>query len=955
MRVRANGLRCAAITAALLGALGMSAATPAAAQGLDHFLCYKAGAASGSTKFNARTVALADGVHDGDAEVKKPQFLCAPTNKNGEDPSAPSHALHLEDYAIKSATKFLAVVNQRVQDQFGTHFVDLKKPSGLQVPTAKSLVNPPATAPVPAIDHFHCYKIKATKHTAAFVRQSVTVEDQFGAMTVDVVKPTRLCLPVDKNGEAPGAGSHDARLLCYQVKQTNQPKFVPITSLFTRNQFGFEVLKAAKPAELCVPATQPPENCGNNVIDAGEQCDGSAPSACPGLCRPSCQCAVCGDGQINAPNEECDGANAPTCPGTCQPNCGCPGVCDPLDPSVCLYPFPNDYFSIVDPTTDTGRRVHMSISAVPRNASNVPINPVDHNRNDGFSPGSSIEFRVPSVDLAVTGAAPITNLARSLDVDSPTVIVNATTLAHHLHWAEVDSNATSEATRAVIMRPGINFDDGARYIVALRNMKQTNGSLIAPNADFVAYRDNVPTGDPAKEARRAHMESIFATLVSAGVPRGDLYLAWDFTVASTRSLSERLLFMRDDGFSRLGVAAPTFSVTQVQDEVDSKIFRTVTGTFNVERYVSTTAPGARFVLGPNGLPTHQATPQVANFICNIPRAALANAGATAVPARPSLYGHGLLGDAGEVGSGNVKDMSNEHNFMFCATDWIGLAGGDVGNAIVTLGELSNFPSVTDRLQQSVLDMLFLARLMIHPQGFASNAAFKDGFGTPVIDTSEVYYDGNSQGGIFGGTVMAVAQDITRGVLGVPGMNYSTLLPRSTDFALYAMFLYPAYPNELERPLIFSFIQMLWDRSDPNGYASHLTGTRAPLLPGTPAHTVLLHEAFGDFQVANVTTEIEARTLGASIYQPALAPGRHTDVTPFLGIPAIPSFPFNGSAMVVWDSGTAAPPITNTSPSVGSDPHGKPRSNVNARTQKSEFLKPTGAVVDVCSGVPCLAP
>ncbi len=40
---------------------------------------------------------------------------------------------------------------------------------------------------------------------------------------------------------------------------------------------------------------------------------------------------------------------------------------------------------------------------------------------------------------------------------------------------------------------------------------------------------------------------------------------------------------------------------------------------------------------------------------------------------------------------------------------------------------------------------------------------------------------------------------------------------------------------------------------------------------------------------------------------------------------------------------------------GGDPHGKPRSQASARTQKSEFLKPDGAVVDVCSGMPCLAP
>ena len=130
-------------------------------------------------------------------------------------------------------------------------------------------------------------------------------------------------------------------------------------------------------------------------------------------------------------------------------------------------------------------------------------------------------------------------------------------------------------------------------------------------------------------------------------------------------------------------------------------------------------------------------------------------------------------------------MANEHNFVFCATKWIGMADEDIGTAIGILGEFSNFPKLTDRLQQSMVNQLFLARLMIHPSGFVANPAFQDASGNPVIDTSDVFYDGNSQGGIFGGTVMSVAQDITRGVLGVPGMNYSLLLTRSTDFALYA--------------------------------------------------------------------------------------------------------------------------------------------------------------------------
>ncbi len=49
-------------------------------------------------------------------------------------------------------------------------------------------------------------------------------------------------------------------------------------------------------------------------------------------------------------------------------------------------------------------------------------------------------------------------------------------------------------------------------------------------------------------------------------------------------------------------------------------------------------------------------------------------------------------------------------------------------------------------------------------------------------SGRLFYDGNSQGGIEGGGLTAVAPDFDRAVLGVPGMNYSTLLTRSVDFA-----------------------------------------------------------------------------------------------------------------------------------------------------------------------------
>ena len=97
--------------------------------------------------------------------------------------------------------------------------------------------------------------------------------------------------------------------------------------------------------------------------------------------------------------------------------------------------------------------------------------------------------------------------------------------------------------------------------------------------------------------------------------------------------------------------------------------------------------------------------------------------------------------------------------------------------------------------------------------------------------------------------------------------------RAVPFDRFAAILTPAYPDELERQLVLSMIQVLWDRGEANGYAWHMT--RDPYRR-TPRHTVLLHQAFGDHQVANVATEVEARTIGARLRTPALDPGRSAD-------------------------------------------------------------------------------
>ena len=147
---------------------------------------------------------------------------------------------------------------------------------------------------------------------------------------------------------------------------------------------------------------------------------------------------------------------------------------------------------------------------------------------------------------------PITDVARSFDAGAPILVINARTLRRQLIWTELDSNASTPANTALLIHPARNFREGERYIVALRNLRGADGALLQPSVAFRKYGDRIKTKSFEFERRRPHMERIFKRLKHAGVKRGELYLAWDFTVASAHSLSSRLRGIRDDAFRGLG-------------------------------------------------------------------------------------------------------------------------------------------------------------------------------------------------------------------------------------------------------------------------------------------------------------------------------------------------------------------------------------------------------------------
>ena len=647
------------------------------------------------------------------------------------------------------------------------------------------------------------------------------------------------------------------------------------------------------------------------------------------------------------------GLASPAQPLTASTTTSVPGSdgCDPLDPRHCLLPFPSNAFTVADPSTPTKRRVQLPAAAMPANASGVRIDPREWNLNDGFSPNAPLLTYVEDLDPAASRLPGWDDIGSSIRPTTNVGLVDLDTGDAVPLWAEADAHAAQDTDRLLVIQPARSLTEGHTYAVGLRNLKRRDGKAVEPSAAFAALRDHTAAKDPALHGRTAEMEAAFAALEAKGMPRAELQLAWTFTVASTSSITARMIAIRDAALAELGDKAPAFTVTAVNQKPEEGIRVQIEGTFTVPNFLDNDgSPGGAFAYpeprGTSSLPLRNATRPTlqAPFVCNISDATWKSK----QPAHLVLYGHGLLGDNHEINAGNVRAMSNEHNAVYCATKWAGMSNDDIPNAVEVLGEWSKFRTVADRLQQGVLNQIVLGRLMTRPGGLAEHHAFQRG-GKPLIDTAHLDYDGNSQGAIMGLMLTAVSPDLERSVLGVASMDYALLLPRSVDFDKYEAVFKPAYPNDLERVLILSIAQMLWDRAEGAGYVNHVT--RDP-LPGSKTTPVLVHVAFGDWQVSELAAYNEARSLQIPVHRPLTAPGRSGEREPAWGIPAT-DYAKDISQLVVWDSGSEPIPYPNLPPRVSRDPHEDPRADPDVRRQKAAFLF-EDKLIDVCDAKPCTA-
>ncbi|RLB64161.1 MAG: hypothetical protein DRI90_05250 [Deltaproteobacteria bacterium] len=614
-----------------------------------------------------------------------------------------------------------------------------------------------------------------------------------------------------------------------------------------------------------------------------------------------------------------------------------PDGCNPLaSEHDCLLPYPSDFFLVDDGSMPTGRRVVLPPATLISTKDGDLVDLLALHPSDGFSPGNQILALFPQGvdDSDLVGAAD--DLTASLGPDSPTVLLDAESGELILHLAEIDPRAKTDGRRALLIRPQVRLLDHHRYVVAIRGLCGKDGALLSPPEAFRRIRDGDDTSHPAVAPLAGRYDAdVFAPLAEAGVARGELQLAWDFTTRSLENITGDMLSVRAQTIAYFASHTPAVTILSVEEQPEEHTHRRIEATVTAPLFLSDTDLGAMLHRDDGGQVSQNGTVEVP-FTVLIPES-IAALPPDGPPARLMQFGHGFFGGRDEV-NGIIDQLADERGFVVVAADWWGMTHEDsIAITDDLMGDTGQAMRFTDRLHQGMANYIAVSYAAAGPLSSFPELQLGP---TPLYDASQIYFYGISQGGILGGTYLALSPLIERGVLGVGGADLSFIMFRAGPFIGFLAFIAIQVPNELDQQKLVMLLQASFDRVDPLSYAPQVI--TEPLGDGPAERRLLMQIGIGDAGVPNLASHLHARALGVSHLQPA--PRAITGL-------AEADAPLDGSAIVEFDFGIdPLPGIEAIPPTSDTEAHNGVRQLEVAKEQLDLFLRPGGTIDHTCDGV-----
>lgn len=536
-----------------------------------------------------------------------------------------------------------------------------------------------------------------------------------------------------------------------------------------------------------------------------------------------------------------------------------------------LAPIPDDFWTVADPTTRTGRRL-----ALPFAGSGDLGRMVDGLRSeldglDGWSP-------IAPIVLPLSGAVAEASLPRTVD-DSldPTatvalVDVDPGSPERGRRWPfelvlRHDRSPVGLESHSMWLLPALPLRPGGRYAVLIRDGLTDPGgrAMVAP----LLLRGALRAGDRRLGGATDAVRDVVSPAVSAArealaIPwsEEELVFAMVFTVRSLDALSRDPLAMRADVAAMTGPRLRLDSVELARDP-DRPLAAIVRGHFRAPRWRP--VGEVAFTRDEQGRPQPIGTQEIA-FSLALPRSAREQ------PAPLMMYQHGNPGRAEDEIGAPIQDAFLSAGFAVAGfTDvWNRdpVLLGMEPRAAILAQMLSLTASI--RLDGHVPDdwieilgeqLAFIAALRELGELDVLPAEAPDG--RPEIDLrAPLVYEGISQGAIHGQALLAYAPEIRAASLVAGGARLTELLLHQAADSLIETL--PIIFGDL-RPVdlwaLVSLFQVAFDRQDAHLHALRVRspGSRPPAAG--PGPSVLLISGRGDRFVPNRASRSLAWVLG----------------------------------------------------------------------------------------------
>ena len=607
--------------------------------------------------------------------------------------------------------------------------------------------------------------------------------------------------------------------------------------------------------------------------------------------------------------------------------------CDNTNPDHCLLPFPSSAFLSNDSTSLTGFRVNIPGEAIPDSASAASKEFHMINSRDGHSPSSQI-FTTFSSLPNISSMASQDNIAPSIANGHESVLLNMDSGEIVKHWVEISSRTQEGEATLVHIRSLRGLEHNTQYAVAFRGLIDSDGAEVEPFDAFMALREEISTDSDQIENARLGYETMFSALSEVGFERASLQSAWWFHTASSQSLTENIISMRNDAIQRLGDDGIGCNVTSVDENYgnDNSTLRRISGTITTPHYLESIYPPTPMMRDEDGKPKFNFLSEVV-FTLTIPMSAAENS----QPAPLVVLGHGFLGNGEGMVSG-FRGWANQSGVATIGTDFKGWSSdGDFDAVTFGLMNVNYLQHQSERLQQSVINHLAMIKTI---KGVCSELSEFFHNGINLVDTSDVDYMGVSLGGIRGPSMLSLIQEIDRGVLWVAGSSFGFIAERSTQYTQFEeLFASPlAYESTMDRSILLALMQSMWDTTEPETYLPFRDGgLEGELYP----FEILYLASINDAQVTTLSADRASRTSGIPVLANSTYHPHDLDVV---------QAPISGSAIVYFDGNFPEVPPGNIQGPMAyhSLAHNQVLGFAPAIDLAADYLL-SGTITDTCSG------